>query len=215
MCRQPLGFYGSVVIAVLAGAASMQAALPDLRINRSMLSRSVEVAHRTFSADECAVIERCVPRAGTRRILRFDASIANVGAGDLRIGDPSSRPGLFHFSPCHGHYHMNGFSTYQLLNSSGIEVRRSRKQGFCLRDDRPFLPDAPASKGFDCDRQGITRGWQDVYDKSLDCQFLDVTGVPPGRYNLKVTVNPDQLLRESNYGNNSVTVVVRIPAIGQ
>lgn len=195
-------------------AASLQAALPDLRINRYMLSHSVEVAVRTFSADECAVIEGCVPRPGTRRILRFDASIINVGAADLRIGDPSSRTNLFHFSPCHGHYHMNGFSTYQLLNSSGTVVRRSRKQGFCLRDDRPYLADAPPSK-FDCDRQGITRGWQDVYDKSLDCQFLDITGVPPGQYMLRVTVNPKRVFRESNYGNNSVTVPVRIRRITQ
>ena len=201
--------YTLIFAMFLLPAACMQAALPDLRINRYMLRNSIEVTLRTFSADECAVIERCVPGPGTRKILKFDASIINIGAGDLRIGNPASRSNLFHFSECHGHYHMKGFSSYELLNSSGTVVRRSRKQGFCLRDDRQYLANAPAGK-FNCDNQGITRGWQDVYDKSLDCQFLDVTGVRPGRYTLRVTVNPQQVLRESNYGNNAVSVPVRI-----
>ena len=188
-------------------------ALPDLKINRNLLVRSVEVQFRDFSADSCAVIEGCVPGPGFHKIMMFDASIANIGTGDLKIGDPAARTNLFHFSECHGHYHMKGFSSYRLLNSSGTEVRRSRKQGFCLRDNRPFLADAPPASGYDCDNQGISRGWQDIYDKSLDCQFLDVTGIPPGRYQLQIIVNPLRLLKESNYDNNAVTVPVTIPRL--
>jgi hypothetical protein len=195
----------------VAAASTYQsvAAPPDLIINRRLLARSLEVQMRTFAAGECAVVEGCtVP--GERKLLLFDASIANIGAGNLVIGNPALRTNLFHFSECHGHYHLKGFSSYALLNQSGTAVRRARKQGFCLRDDAPYFADHPPARGFDCDNQGITRGWQDIYDKSLDCQFLDITGVKAGRYLLRVTVNPNRVLRESNYDNNSATVPVTI-----
>jgi hypothetical protein len=194
---------------VAGGSTYEVMAGPDLIVNRRMLARSAEIRVRTFAADECAVIEGCTV-SGERKLLLFDAAIANVGDANLVIGDPAARTNLFHFSECHGHYHMTGFSTYALLNSSGTVVRRSRKQGFCLRDDRPFFANARPAVGFDCEHQGITKGWQDVYDKSLDCQFLDITGVRPGQYLLRVTVNPRRLLKESNYGNNSATVPIRI-----
>jgi hypothetical protein len=185
------------------------AAPPDLIINRRMLVRSLEIQTRTFAAGECAVVEGCtVP--GERKLLLFDASIANIGSGDLVIGKAASRRKLFHFSECHGHYHMIGFSSYILLNSAGTIVRRSRKQGFCLRDDKPFFARAPRARGFNCENQGITRGWQDIYDKSLDCQFLDITGVRPGRYLLRVTVNPNGVLSETNYRNNSASVPITV-----
>lgn len=73
------------------------------------------------------------------------------------------------------------------------------------------MRNAPASRGYDCENQGLTRGWEDVYDKSLDCQWLDVTGIKPGTYVMRAAVNRNRKLKERNYRNNSFTVRITIP----
>jgi hypothetical protein len=55
-------------------------------------------------------------------------------------------------------------------------------------------------------------GWADIYDSGLPGQWIDVTGVAPGNYTLEVTVNPDHILDEDDYTNNTVTVPVVITA---
>ncbi len=50
----------------------------------------------------------------------------------------------------------------------------------------------------------------DFYGSHLDCQWIDVTDVPLGRYILRQTVNPDKLAQESDYENNIVECTVDI-----
>jgi hypothetical protein len=57
-----------------------------------------------------------------------------------------------------------------------------------LRDNYKYLENAPESHGYDCDNQGITSGWEDVYDRSLDCQWIDVTGIKPGKVHAESNV---------------------------
>jgi len=199
-----------LVICILCffGTTAM-AQSPDLVINKPRLAASVELQQVTFSGGECSVIEGCVP-AGTRKLLKFDVGFQNVGNGDLVIGDPNTRPDLFEPSSCHGHFHMSGVANYELLNSGGGSVVRARKQGWCFRDNEPFRAGAGPGK-YDCENQGISAGWEDIYDKSLDCQWLDVTGVPGGKYLLRVVVNPEHVFQESNYANNAVTVSITLP----
>lgn len=184
-------------------------AAPDLVVNRNRLAKSVEIRTQTFTASSCAVKEGCVGGSGTRTLLVFDVGIINIGTSDLVIGKPEKRPDLFHYSDCHGHYHMTDFSSYKILKRNGTVVVNKRKQGFCLRDDKRYMGNDEAR--FDCDTQGLSAGWQDIYDKSLDCQWIDITGLPRGQYYLQVVVNPKRILPESNYGNNRVMVPVNIP----
>jgi hypothetical protein len=188
----------------------IRAQVPDLIVNRSRLVASIELQTRNFPASDCAVVEGCVS-AGTRKLLLFEVAFANVGRGDLVIGNPADNPDLFHYSPCHGHSHMEGTADYELLSNSGQSVARARKQAFCFRDNEPFLSTAGPTRGYDCDNQGITAGWQDIYYKGLDCQWLDVTGLAPGTYTLRITCNPERVFVESNYGNNSASATVVIP----
>ncbi len=67
---------------------------------------------------------------------------------------------------------------------------------------------------YTCEFQGISPGWSDVYDRDLDCQWLDVTGVPAGEYVLRLRVNPELEFEEANYRNNVAEVRVRLPAEG-
>ena len=196
-----------LLFSCLSIASSM--AQPDLVINRPRLAASVEIQRITFSESDCSVVEGCVS-AGSRKLLKFDVGFQNAGNADLVIGDPNARPDLFEASPCHGHFHMSGVADYDLLSNDGSVIVRARKQGWCFRDNVPFRQGAGAAK-YDCDHQGISAGWEDIYDKSLDCQWLDITGIPGGQYRLRVMVNPDRVFEESNYGNNTVTVVITIP----
>jgi hypothetical protein len=194
---------------LLSAGVSIQAA-PDLIVNQPRLAANVAVQTRTFTATDCAVIEGCT-LAGARRLLLFDVGLINAGDSDLVIGNPAERPDLFHVSPCHGHYHMDGVAVYELLATNGQSVLTVRKQGFCFRDDVAALAGAGDGK-FNCDHQGLSVGWEDVYDKSLDCQWLDVTGLAGGDYILRVVYNPDGILPESNYENNVAEALIRLPS---
>jgi hypothetical protein len=185
-----------------------QVLLPDLTIDDARLLASVVFRTRTFKSTDCAVQEGCVNGAGKRTLMRFDVATPNIGDADLVLGSPINNP-LFVYSQCHGHYHFSGYAKYELLNSSGSIVLTGRKQAFCLEDFERFDPNAGPAK-FTCSNQGISVGWQDTYGSYLDCQWLDITGIPPGNYRLQVTINPEGILTESDYNNNMVNVPVTI-----
>lgn len=174
---------------------------------------------RTFSADACEVMEGCAGPGG-RRLLRFNLSTTNTGTADLVVGSPTYpdgglRPG-FVYAPCHDHFHFDGFADYRLLTMDGREVGRGHKQAFCL-EDTDHAPSFPLRivadrDRFSCAAQGIHVGWMDVYLRTLACQYVDVTDVPPGRYRLRATVNAERRIRETRYDDNVAELVVDIPA---
>src|SRR5688572_26963875 len=198
--------------AFLLSGMVLHAGQPDLIVNAERLAGSVTVESRAFAAGECPVVEACAS-TGTRKLLLFDTGFINVGDADGVVGNPATRPDLFQHSPCHGHFHMGGLAAYEVLSTSGETVLRARKQGFCLRDNVKFDPAAGAAK-YNCDYQGLTAGWEDVYDKTLDCQWLDITGLAGGDYVLKVSVNPESVFAEGDYSNNAATVPFTLPGDG-
>ena len=101
---------------------------------------------------------------------------------------------------------MFGSSTERFAN-----VLVGRKVGFCIEDVARWSPTAPSRLKYTCSNNGLQAGWADVYSQNLDCQFIDITGVPSGNYYLQMTVNPDALLTEADLGNNTALVPVNIP----
>ncbi|MBY0275481.1 hypothetical protein K2Z84_09070 [Candidatus Binatia bacterium] len=155
--------------------------------------------------------EACVGGPGIRKLLRFDVLVHNRGDADLAVGNPKLRPDLFVYSGCHRHYHFRGAARYELLDASGALVRTGRKQGFCLQDTLPsqLVTDTPPRR-YDCADQGVQVGWADWYPATLDCQWIDVTDVPPGDYRLHVFWNPDRLMPESTLADNEGTIPIVI-----
>lgn len=197
------------------GPAPGSAAAPDLQVNPWRASDTVSLETEDLEGDSCAIEEGCVSGAGSRRLLRFESAIQNRGGADWVMGDPASSEG-FEFSACHEHYHLADIYLYELRHEKTDEPVRiggapviGRKQGFCLRDDYPIWEERGSR--YDCEFQGITAGWEDVYDASLDCQWIDVTGVPPGPYRLRLTVNPSAVHPDSDLTNNAVEIPVSIP----
>ncbi len=183
--------------------------LPDLSIDQERMASTAEVVLRTPS--ECTFMEGCVGGPGQRRLLRFDLATPNLGDGDLFLGDPEDSD-LFEYSSCHNHFHFKGYAKYTLVDANNVEVGTGEKQAFCLLDYDQWDPGADEAK-YHCGFQGISRGWSDIYESNLPCQWVDVTDVPPGSYTLVAEVNFDQILAESDYTNNVAQIPFVIEAI--
>jgi hypothetical protein len=177
---------------------------------------NVNFEWRYFAANSCVVQERCVNGTGWRRLLKFDTWTPNTGTADMYLGRPSNSNPYFEFSSCHRHYHFNTYADYQLLSTAdGGVMATGHKQAFCLEDFYlyPMPPEMMREQGahYNCSNQGIQRGWQDVYGQYLDCQWVDITDVPAGEYTLRVALNTDRILAETDYSNNVGIVPVTIP----
>jgi hypothetical protein len=188
---------------------------PDLTVDGGIVETSARVVTESFAADDCAVLEGCLAGTGERRLLRFDGSIQNLGDSAFVLGRPENNP-LFQHSACHNHYHLQDIMLYELLDATTQQPVRvngvavvGRKQGFCMEDIAQVAGPA-SSPVYDCSYQGVSPGWADIYDSSLDCQWVDVTGVPAGDYVLRITVNPLGRYHETNRSNDSATARVTI-----
>ena len=70
----------------------------------------------------------------------------------------------------------------------------------------------PPREVYTCVDQGIHAGWFDLYDRALDCQYIDITDVPPGRYRVRARINELRGLTETRYDDNEAFREVEIPA---
>jgi len=174
-----------------------------------------------------------------RRLLRFATVAWNAGDGPLdMIAEPgegeSSRTwqrmwtdswnfhdrlsGEFIFHPEHDHIHFDSFERYRLLDDRGNVVASSEKVSFCLRDSVRIAQELPSATGSmlvddgNCtgQQQVINPGFGDHYHALLEDQWIDITGVPAGDYVVEVTVDPADLIVESNEDNNTGTFAVVI-----
>jgi hypothetical protein len=188
-------------------------AMPDMVIDIPRLQKEILFETINVSADSCSIEEACVGGPGMRKLLRFSVEAVNQGQATLSVPPPDERPDLFQFSPCHGHYHFNGFANYALLDEGGKQVLTGHKQAYCMEDTRQVHqgPKIACEKQFDCSNQGIQAGWSDLYGNALDCQWLDVTDVPAGKYQIQVSLNPSRAFEELSFDNNVAVVPVTIP----
>ncbi len=186
--------------------------LGDIALDLGRLSSSVVFEVKNIGPDSCELYEGCVNEPGRRRLLRFDTTTPNLGQGDLFMGDPNLSAEAFEYSPCHEHFHLNSYAAYELVDEQGAVVAPGHKQAFCLMDFEPYAAGVTFRDAqYDCGYQGIGVGFADTYDSYLDCQFVDITDVAPGVYFLKVELNYEGLLAESDYTNNTGTVRVVVP----
>lgn len=203
-------------------AADGSCPAPDLFVDGARIAPRVE--YRYFGPSSCAVAERCVAAPGMRRLLRFDTWTPNQGEADVYLGAPGASSPHFVYSACHRHHHFESYAAYELLDAEGeCVVAEGHKQAFCLLDHFPYpcdpdgsnedpeVPDCRRTTGYHCSNQGIRRGAQDVYEWDTDCNWVDITGVAPGDYLLRVRINTEHVLLESDYSNDEVTVAVTVP----
>jgi lysyl oxidase len=184
--------------------------LPDLVLDTAYL---VETAVQDFVEvdDSCLLAQRCVTGLGTRRVVRFGTRTGNAGTADLIVGKPDAENPLWKWDECAENYQLEGYARYDLLaEPSGEEVLRGEKNGFCMRDSEGYDLPTESCQQYDCEDQGITLGCADNYIAGLACQWVDITGIAPGTYRIKVQINADQHLEELDYSNNTGFIDIRI-----
>lgn len=183
---------------------------PDLLILEDVVKNSLQI--RSEYADNCMVVEGCMNGYGNRTVLAFDTHIKNIGDMDYYVGSPTSNPDQFTFGNCHGHPHYEGYAEYLLYDPAGGAVPIGQKNGFCVMD---LECNDGGSAQYGCGNMGISHQCGDIYNRDLDCQWIDITDVAPGEYIMAVKVNwdhsPDALGNyESNYNNNWAQVCIEI-----
>jgi Lysyl oxidase len=229
-----LGLCGALAIfAASASAASAQDQLPDLGMaapsavqlqnsNGHRLLRYTAVianvgagplellgSRSNTSTTDMSVVQRIFNTSGTSR----DVSIP--GAAMYYAGDG------------HNHWHVRDLEIGTLTRlDNGVKVGTLAKHGFCFEDDVAYrlgLPGEPSSARFtgstDCAsnqpsalsaQMGLSVGWGDVYPWNIAFQYIDVTGLSPGRYRLSDGVNTALRLQELNTGNDSSWVDIQL-----
>lgn len=136
--------------------------------------------------------------------------------------------GTFNYNHRHGHLHFDEFARYELWSVDADDrllarVAQNRKVGFCLMDIKNMASEAthlasgligeaggPVYAGCRDDIQGISPGWGDEYLALLYEQDLDLTGVPGGRYALRILSNPDREIEEARYDNNAAVAYLTL-----
>lgn len=185
---------------------------PDMIVDQDDLVDSITIDYVEVPAGSCLLPENCVRGVGLRKVLRFGTTIANIGNADMVVGVPSHENPLWEYDECHSHFHFEAYADYQLYDVAADMMLTDigHKNGFCVLDIGVYEGRATSCTGYNCSNQGISAGCYDRYSPGLQCQWIDVTGLPDGDYDVTVETNGERLLTETNYGNNSASVRVRM-----
>jgi hypothetical protein len=197
-----------------SSALQSAAPLPDLVLDEAYLLDSTRFDVQTIQ-DPCAVQQGCATGLGDRRVVRFGSRMGNIGEADFLLGAPEQQNALWTQDSCSMGFSLAGFARYELRDASGQLVLTGTKNEFCMTDAEEWIPESGAQcHKYTCKNQGIVPGCADNYGTDLPCQWLDVTDVPAGDYELSVTVNAAHAIAERDYANNNVKLRLHIAANG-
>ncbi|KAJ0058855.1 hypothetical protein NL108_001079, partial [Boleophthalmus pectinirostris] len=174
------------------GTRLFQNGLPDLVPDPYAIQAGTYVQRMQMYALRCAAEENCLARTAYsstvrdidfRVLLRFPQKVRNQGTADFLPVKPRFQ---WDWHNCHQHYHsMEAFSNYDLLDSvTGRKVAEGHKASFCL-EDTSCEPGFRRRYACTSHTQGLSPGCHDIYAANIDCQWIDITDVPPGNYVLK------------------------------
>ncbi len=194
-------------------------AAPDLQVDAQQLKATIQIGTLTNDQTDpnsaCYIQENCIGGYGQRQIIEFSTKIHNIGNKDYFLGYPPANPSLanqtWKWDVCHEHWHYDGYAAYLLYDENNNEIPIGFKNGFCVLD----LGCTTGTGKYSCGNQGISVGCYDEYYVGLTCQWVDITSVPDGKYQLVVKTNwhyaPDALGSiESNFTNNYASACLQI-----
>eukprot|EP00121_Abeoforma_whisleri_P013975 Awhi_evm1s12894 len=160
---------------------------------------------------ECALEEGCLYQmneivkgekmGNIRALLNFETTTWNVG--DVTFFAPPTQTAVYH--ECHKHYHgMQGYASYHITNVGSWQkeaiVLTGHKASHCVMDST--CARSGRERLHKCNNQGIQPGCADIYNAKLDCQWIDITPLKEGVYNLNVYINVEASVPEKSYDNN-------------
>uniref|UniRef100_A0ACB8F1I7 Uncharacterized protein n=1 Tax=Sphaerodactylus townsendi TaxID=933632 RepID=A0ACB8F1I7_9SAUR len=181
------------------GTSYFHNGLPDLIPDPYYIQAATYVQRVQMYALRCAAEENCLARSAYRPgvsdisyrvLLRFPQRVKNQGTADFLPVKPQH---AWEWHSCHQHFHsMDAFSNYDLLDTvTHRKVAEGHKASFCLEDT---TCDVGFRRRYACTAhtQGLGPGCYDTYAANIDCQWIDITDVPPGNYILKHSWVPTQ-----------------------
>ncbi|MEV0675607.1 lysyl oxidase family protein [Actinosynnema sp. NPDC050436] len=153
-----------------------------------------------------------------------------------QAGNPIPATMYYEPAPAHTHWHLMDFERFQLRKPDGTTLVQDRKNGFCLGDryavrDADELAHAPrnpdSAEGLLAEFlrenrcrhhepralevvEGISVGSGDDYKYDVDYQWLDLTDVPSGVYDVVNMVNVDRSFLEKSYANNASSIAISV-----
>jgi hypothetical protein len=169
-------------------------------------------------------------RRNGRRSMRTTQRIYRVGGGHLTVRSGAT----LRFTDVGAYFGGAYWKVHQLARFElrratpsgelGEVVRTSPKLNYCLRDLERTRAGrrSPANRHYPgCNQNpfrkrvtlGTSVGWSDIYPADYDKQYIDVAGLR-GCFAFVMTVDPQQLLFESNEDDNSSRRLVRLPFRG-
>jgi hypothetical protein len=152
------------------------------------------------------------PSARMMASYQYFYNADGTAAGHRRIGtmEWDARPG-------HEHWHFQDFARYSLVDKNLSDVVMSHKEGFCLANTdavdftvpganwNPYntnLATACGDLSALAVREVLLAGSGDTYYQSLPGQSFDIRNVPNGVYYVKIEVNPNGNIWETDTANN-------------
>lgn len=166
--------------------------------------------HRASTSDPTMSIDQVMSRwDGTTRRIHTDAVAKYAGDG-------------------HNHWHVQNVVIYEAWRIGDVaNTRRGAKTGFCFSDTTPWnlsLAGARQSRNYQqagCGTRsvlnihvGVSVGWGDIYPWDFVFQWIDITGLPGGRYRVRATVDLRNDYDESIEDDNCTWNIIDIPAPG-
>jgi hypothetical protein len=163
--------------------------------------------------------------------MRVNQRIHRKGGGRLVVKTGAT----LHFTDVGSYFGGSYWKVHQLARfelrrvgpegKTGPVVRTSPKLNYCLRDLERTRPGkrSPSTRHYPgCDQDpyteavtlGTSVGWSDIYPADYDKQWIDVSGLR-GCFAFTMTVDPKELLFESNERDNTSRRLVRLPYGGQ
>ncbi|CAH0555311.1 unnamed protein product [Brassicogethes aeneus] len=195
-------------------AVSCTPTMADLVLDHIDLMRTAHLEDKQMFFLTCAMEENCVASSAyeiqrennawhleTRRLLRFTARTFNAGTADFRPIIPKN---MWEWHMCHMHYHsMEVFATFDIYNEKNERVAEGHKASFCLEDNQCLPGVKPRFACANFGDQGISVNCSDIYKYTVDCQWVDISDLEPGKYTMKVAINPEFKIPEMSYDNNA------------
>jgi len=162
--------------------------------------------------------------------MRVNQRIYKVGGGHITLPTRAT----LHFTDVGAYFGGSYWKVHQLAHfdllrvrkdgSLGPVVRTSPKLNYCLRDlerTRPgrrspsyrHYPGCNQDPYIHRDTLGTSVGWSDIYPAAYSKQWINVAGLR-GCFVYRMTVDPKEVLFESNEDDNTSQVRVRLPYPG-
>jgi hypothetical protein len=166
-------------------------------------------------------------RRSGRRTMRTNQRIYRAGGGHIDVASEAT----LRFTGVGAYFGGSYWKVHQLARFElvrvgpggklGETVRASPKLNYCLRDlerTRAGRRSPPSRHYPGCNQNpyqdrvtlGTSVGWSDIYPADYDKQWIDVSGLR-GCFAFVMTVDPRQLLFESNETDNTSQRLVHLP----